>query len=146
MRGSMRAAAIVPAALLALGLGVTSVLTGPAPAAHAERGYRVCGVYNSATGGNYGTGLVVKIYKDDKNNETCSQKMDYMRRYYAQAYPGSSAQLSFVMVTCELFTSRIGADSIGDECLGTTVNKIYKYTSRYDALHPSSPGLTFWRD
>jgi hypothetical protein len=137
---------IAPAALLAIALGVTGAVMGPAAAAHAESGYRVCGVCNSATGGQYGTGLMVEIYKDDENNETCTQKMEFMRRYYAQAYPGSSAQLSFAMVTCEVFSSRIGADRGSDECLGPQVNRISEYTSGYDRLHPSPPVLTFWHD
>lgn len=143
----MRAAALGPAALLALGFGVAGAVMGPAPTAQAEAGYRVCGVYNSATGGQYGTGLAVKIYKDDPNNDTCTAKSDYMRRYYAQAYPGSSGDLSFVMVTCEVFGSRIGLDRGADICPEMKVNKIYFYSSRYDKQHPTnSPGVSFWRN
>ncbi|MBT1636333.1 hypothetical protein FGG90_07650 [Clavibacter tessellarius] len=144
MRNATRAAAMMPAALLTIGLGVTGAVMGPATAAHAQPNYRVCGVYNSATGGNYGTGLVAKIYKDDENNETCSQKLDFMRAYYDQAYPTSSGRLSFVMVTCELFDTRVGAEGGSDLCRDMDVNLIYKYTSKYDAKYPGDAGISFW--
>jgi hypothetical protein len=146
MTDPTRAAAFAPAALLALGLAITGTVAGPAPAAQAVRGYRVCGVYNSARDGGYGTGLAVRIDKDDEDFATCAGKTDYMRRYYADAYPGSSAEVSFVMVTCEVFTARIGFDRGADICPRMTVNAIYRYTSSFDAVHPNRPGLTFWQD
>ncbi|MFT2691117.1 hypothetical protein [Clavibacter zhangzhiyongii] len=124
---------------------MTGAVMGPAPAAHAQPNYRVCGVFNSATGGLYGTGLVAKIYKDDANNETCSQKIDFMRNYYDQAYPTSSGRVSFVMVTCETFSTRVGAEKGSDLCRDMDVNLIYKYTSKYDAKYPGgAAGVSFW--
>jgi hypothetical protein len=136
----------LPAALVALGLGLTGATAGPVPAAHAERGSRVCGVFHSSTRDDlYGTGLVVEIAKDDPNGDTCSKKADYMRAHYGSAYPGSSAVRSFSMVTCETFAARIGYRG-GDICFDMEVNRIYTYTSQFDRLHPSQAGVRFWHD
>ncbi|MFT7712283.1 hypothetical protein ACMT9Y_15085 [Clavibacter tessellarius] len=145
MRKTMRAAAMVPAALLTIGLGVTGAVMGPAPTAQALSGYRVCGVFNSSTRGDlYGTGLVAMIYKDDHNNETCSKKIDFMRDHYGEAYAGSDARKTFIMVDCETFGARIGEDPQVDICRDMDVNLIYKYTSKYDAKYPGDAGISFW--
>ena len=125
-------------------LGLAAGATGPVPAAHAESGYRVCGVYNSSTSDKkFGTGLAVKIAYDDPSNETCSKKQDFMRRYYADAYSGSSGDVSFAMITCETFADRIGYKD-GDICFDMDVNGIYRYTSKFDKEHPSTAAVSFW--
>jgi hypothetical protein len=143
----MRRTSLLSAALLAMVLGVTGAVMGPAPAAHALSGYRVCGVFNSSTRDDlYGTGLVAMIYKDDHNNETCSKKIDYMRQYYGDAYSGSDARRTFIMVDCETFGARIGEDPQVDICRDMDVNQIYKYASRFDARYPArDAGVSFWR-
>jgi hypothetical protein len=142
----MRRTSLLSAALLAMVLGVTGAVMGPAPAAHALSGYRVCGVFNSSTRDDlYGTGLVAMIYKDDHNNETCSKKIDYMREYYGSAYTGSDARRTFIMVDCETFGARIGEDPQVDICRDMDVNLIYEYTSKYDARYPGGgAGISFW--
>ncbi|ODA90325.1 hypothetical protein ATY41_10060 [Leifsonia xyli subsp. xyli] len=64
-------------AIPALAVLMTGVIV--APAANAKSNYRVCGVWNSSSiDGWIGTGLVVKIYKNDYNFDTCFVKIDYM--------------------------------------------------------------------
>jgi hypothetical protein len=138
---------------------VAAVATSPAPPAQAQSGYRVCGVYNSSTsafvdhGTTYlvphgqqtvGTGLVVKVAKG--GGRTCDSKLGFMRTFYGLAYPGSSAQFSYRMVTCEAFGSSISGTS-WDPCAGLETNKIYYSSSKYDALHPVQyPAFRWWHD
>jgi len=133
-----RVLSLAGAALAALGLAV-----GAPTAAHAQSGYRVCGVYNSSQStGAIGTGLVTKVWKDDNTN-TCGEKVAWMATYYANAWPGSTAEQSYKMMTCEDFATRSGIS--GDPCPGMTVNKIYRNYSAYDLVHPQSHGwVQFW--
>jgi hypothetical protein len=133
--------------LLAGGLAALAVLTatltlsGPAPSAQAESNYRVCGVFNSARGGNeIGTGMVAKIYK--YGSETCDSKMEYMVQHYGSVFHGSYADLNFHMITCENFGERSGTGA--DPCYGLQVNYIYTYTSPNDRIHPNPPSFRFW--
>lgn len=123
---------------------VMSLGSGGAPA-HAQSGYRMCGVYNSANQANgIGTGLVVKVWKDDNSN-TCGKKIDFMTRYYGSAYRNSTAQHSFWMISCEDFFNRIAIYQ--DDCGSMDVNKIYRMYSAADLLHPTSyPYIQYWHD
>lgn len=108
-------------------------------AAHAESGYRVCGVYGSAqSGGEIGTGLVTKIWKDD-NSDTCGHKVAWMATYFGNAWKGaSSPDNDYRMMTCEEFADRTGIQ--GDPCPSMAVNKIYRNYSAFDLVHPQKTG------
>jgi hypothetical protein len=158
MSNSRTATRILSAALAALALSVTAVAVAPPEAAEAQSGYRACGVFNSSTtnfptkdgrpavvaGGSHttGTGLVTKVWM--KGGDTCDSKLGFMKLFYDRAYPGSTAIFSFRMVRCEDFSTSIG--SMGwDICPTMTVNKIYRMSSHYDALHPTRyPSVAMW--
>ncbi|MBT1607993.1 hypothetical protein [Curtobacterium flaccumfaciens] len=114
------------------------VITGPAPA-QAQAGYRVCGAYNSSNqSGGYGTGLIVKVANG--GDSTCQSKLQFMKKYYGNAWQGSTAVKFFSMDTCEHFAVATGMPQITsqlDPCPGMAVNKIYRYYSTLDLKHPS---------
>jgi hypothetical protein len=161
MRTSWITTRLVAGALAVAALSVTVVTFAPPEAAHAQSGYRVCGVWNSqderssAPHGDrnwwpgdsdlvIGTGLVTKVWM--KGGETCDSKLGYMKVFYGDAYWKSTAEHSFRMSRCEDFSSAVGGQG-WDMCYSMTVNKIYKYTSRWDKWHPTyNPTLTFWKD
>jgi hypothetical protein len=142
----MRRTSLLSAALLTMVLGVTGAVMGPAPAAHALAGYRVCRVVDSSTRGDLsGTGLVAMIHEDDHDDESCSKKIDFMREYYGSAHTGSDARKTSIMVDCETFGARIGEDPQADTCRDMDVNLIYEHTSRYDTRYPGGgAGISFW--
>ncbi|KQM60434.1 hypothetical protein ASE64_01720 [Agreia sp. Leaf210] len=141
-----------------LAITAATFVFSPTQAANAQAGYRVCGAWNSASAaGVYGkgvdltdfpwmvgTGLVVKVANGGKG--TCESKLGFMKTFYGQAYDGTLARRSFSMVTCENFGNAIGGQG-WDPCSNLEVNKIYKYTSRFDEIHPVKyPGFQFWNN
>jgi hypothetical protein len=140
-------------ALAVIGLSMTVAISMPPETAHAQSGYRVCGAWNSAEspgpdsdywtpGHGIGTGLAVKVWM--RGGQTCANKLGWMKTYYTVAYPKSSPENSFSMVTCERFAQAIGLGR-KDPCPDLTVNKIYTYTSSFDALHPvANPAFRFF--
>ncbi|MFT2691005.1 hypothetical protein [Clavibacter zhangzhiyongii] len=153
-----RLSRILSASLLTAALATTAVVSSPGDAAEAQSGYRVCGAFHSSTtesmghgiryqfpgGGTVGTGLVAKVWI--KGGETCESKVGFMQTYYGLAYPTSSADFSFHMVTCEAFGAGISGTS-WDPCGGLQTNKIYRYTSKYDLRHPVRyPTFRWWHD
>ncbi|CAD6010835.1 protein of unknown function [Agreia sp. COWG] len=87
---------------------------------------------------------MTKVYKN--GDDTCNSKLEFMKKYYANAYSGSFASTNGVMVTCEQFADLIGYQ--GDPCYEMDINKIYKYTSKYDLYNPikGQPSFTFWHN
>ncbi|MDA3803838.1 MULTISPECIES: hypothetical protein [unclassified Clavibacter] len=153
-----RLSRILSASLVTAALATAVVVSAPGDAAEAQSGYRVCGAFNSSTsesmqhGIRYhqpvaptiGTGLVAKIWI--RGGETCESKVGFMQTYYGLAYPGSSAEFTFHMVTCEAFGTGITGTS-WDPCNGLETNKIYKYTSKFDFWHPVRyPTINWWHN
>jgi hypothetical protein len=132
-------AASVRNLLIAAAVVVTTsalAVAGPAPVAHAEAGFRVCGVYNSSnapTRGGIGTGLVIKVSRSGK--DTCGRKVTEMERRYAQAYPGSRAEHNYQMLKCEDWMTRMAFPG-ADFCVNMAKDVIYKVSSPADLLHP----------
>jgi len=143
MRIPPRLSRLCLGAFAAVGLVVSALAVGPAPAAEAQSNFRVCAAWNSAsTSGGIGTGLVVKVYK--RGDYTCAQKLEYMADNYDQAYSGSSVAHVARMITCEEFAERIGIDD--DPCDRLTQNAIYKFTSSVDERYPQdNPSFSYWR-
>lgn len=133
--------------LISMALIVAAVCLGTAvdisAPASAQSGYRVCGVYNSAqTEGAIGTGLVAKIWKDDRT-DTCAKKIEWMANNYKAAWPGSYAEHHYEMIPCEAFATRSGI--AGDPCDLMATNQIYRNYSTFDLVHPQSTGsVIFW--
>jgi hypothetical protein len=131
MRKALLSAAL---AVVLAGLGSVALPT----AAEAQSGYRVCGVYNSASDSrSIGTGLVAKIWKGD-NTYTCLRKVRWMQRFYGTAWKGSSGLATYYMMDCELFAVKTGTP--GDPCDNMAVNKIYRNYSVYDYAYPVNEG------
>lgn len=105
---------------------------------YAEAGYRVCSVLNQS---DMRTGLVVKIAKENKD-DTCSKKVNFMRSYYGNAYPGQQATFDTRLMTCEDF-SQGSIRGQGDFCKSMQVNKIYKYTVK---TQNTEAGVKFWHN
>ncbi|MCE0459644.1 hypothetical protein [Curtobacterium flaccumfaciens] len=147
-RSSAKTAAVT---VSMLGLALTAVISTPATAqADSGSGHRVCVEWHSAqgdrgvntTGEHWGTGLATKVGKDD--SDTCDTRLGTMDGSYGQAWQGSFGQHFYRMETCQTFAAKTGlqdpCDSMGD-------NTIYKYTSKFDQLHPASqPSIWWWRD
>ncbi|MBT1608614.1 hypothetical protein [Curtobacterium flaccumfaciens] len=86
-----------------------------------------------------GTGLVTKIYKD--GDDTCSKKVVFIHDNYGRAYPTSVGSFEFLSIPCEEFAQRTGMarnSGISDPCPSMIINKIYRFTSAVDLLHPVS--------
>jgi hypothetical protein len=157
-RTSTRGAArILLSVMAAAALSLTVTIAAPSDAAEAQSGYRLCGAWNSGESWSphgdqitrdpksvIGTGLVAKVWM--KGGETCSSKIAFMQEYYGSAYATSSAKRSFRMIRCEDFAAAISGNE-WDPCTNFEVNKIYRYSSVYDAVHPAPfPVFSLWHD
>jgi hypothetical protein len=153
-----RLSRILSASLLTAALATAVIVSAPGDAAEAQSGYRVCGAFHSSTseseahgiryhlpGANtIGTGLVTKVWI--KGGETCESKVGFMQTYYGVAYPTSSADFTFHMATCEAFGAGISGTS-WDPCGNLETNKIYRYTSKFDLVHPVRyPTISWWHN
>jgi hypothetical protein len=138
-------------ALAILTVTAAVFVLAPTQAAQAQAGYRVCGVHDGSRtvqalrwSGEIGSGLVVKIANG--GGRTCDDKLGFMKTYYGQAYNGSKANNSFWMVRCEDFGSAITGNQ-WDPCRNLAVNKIYKYSSKFDKKSPDQyPRFEFWNN
>lgn len=106
--------------------------------AFAEPGSRTCIVVSEK---DVRHGLVVKVDKSGQN--TCNQKVAFMKQYYAIAYPYDNGPFQNVeMLTCEKFSQVVmGMGGNADVCPSLTKNYIYKYTVN-DSFNKA--GVKFW--
>lgn len=112
--------------------------------AHAESGYRVCAILKEGNGANLSKGLITKVSKDN-GGDACGRKIDFMTKYYSNAYPGQNASGSIIkMVTCEDFSGTIGLKV--DMCKSMQVNQIYRYHTSTNESNTSNGNLSFWHN
>jgi hypothetical protein len=138
-RTTQRTTRRIIGAAAAVVLAAAGAVGGSVPAARAQSGYRVCVAFNSSTDADHvGTGLVVKVRKGAVKR--CSDALDWMHEEYATVYPGSTAEQTRWLMTCEDF-GRALVDQPVDVCTRRLAEGVvYRYESLYDLLHPQPFG------
>lgn len=107
---------------------------------YAQSGYRICGVLPYNRGDRLlQKGLAVKVSVDNGGN-TCQKKIDFMTKYFSNAYPGEQGKGNLKMITCEDFSQHMGKPN--DMCYSMEVNKIYKYQAKFN----NQSTLNFWHN
>lgn len=129
-------------ALVLVGTVGATVLAGPAPAAQAQAGYRVCAAFTqSSQDGRFGNGLVVKLPKGDWSE--CRGYVTAFRAQFGAANlgtPGGEARSVYgtaLNMPCEDFTMRASGQS-GDICGSLLTGKWNTFITPYDTVAPAS--------